>query len=166
MTSTSKRPLLGITMGDPGGIGPEVCAKALCDPGIFTVCRPMIIGDAAVMANAVSFSNLNLAVNACRQVTDGRFVPGTLDVLDLGNLSMAELRHKTVTAAQGRASFEYIDRAIALALAGEIDGTVTGLTAPPLTKPVRAVPIPSPWLKPSSWQPSYHGNVDVLSPDI
>jgi 4-hydroxy-L-threonine phosphate dehydrogenase PdxA len=35
MTSTSKRPLLGITMGDPGGIGPEVCAKALCRPGHF-----------------------------------------------------------------------------------------------------------------------------------
>ncbi|MCX5882401.1 MAG: 4-hydroxythreonine-4-phosphate dehydrogenase PdxA, partial [Deltaproteobacteria bacterium] len=49
-----------------------------------------------------------------------------LDVLDLGNMPMAELRHKTVTIAQGRASFAYIDRVIALALAGEIDGTVTG----------------------------------------
>ena len=126
MKQTSRRPLLGITMGDPGGIGPEVCAKALGDPEIFAVCRPMIVGDAAVMADAVSFCNLDLAINACRQVTDGRFATGTLDVLDLGNLPMVELRHKTVTAAQGRASFEYIDRVIALALVGEIDGTVTG----------------------------------------
>ncbi len=126
MKQTSTLPLLGITMGDPGGIGPEVCAKALGDAGIYSVCRPIIVGDAAVMSNAVNFSNLNLAINACRQVTDGQFNPGTLDVLDLMNLPMADLRHKTVTADQGRASFEYIDRVISLALAGEIDGTVTG----------------------------------------
>ena len=126
MKRTSHLPLLGITMGDPGGIGPEVCAKALAAKEIYAVCRPLIVGDAAIMANAVSFSNLDLAVNTCRQVTDGRFTPGILDVLDLGNMPMAELSHKTVTAAQGRASFAYIDRVIALALAGKIDGTVTG----------------------------------------
>jgi 4-hydroxythreonine-4-phosphate dehydrogenase len=126
MKRTSNLPLLGITMGDPGGIGPEICAKALSDPGIFSVCRPIIVGDAAVMANAAAFSNLDLALNACRLVTDGRFTPGILDVLDLENMPMAELQHKTVTALQGRASFEYIERVIELALAGEIDGTVTG----------------------------------------
>jgi 4-hydroxythreonine-4-phosphate dehydrogenase len=126
MKRTATLPLLGITMGDPGGIGPEICAKALSDSGIFSICRPIIIGDAAVMANAVAFSNLDLRLNACRQVTDGRFTPGTFDVLDLENMPMAELRHKTVTIAQGRAAFAYIDRVIALALSGEIDGTVTG----------------------------------------
>ena len=126
MKRTSNLPLLGITMGDPGGIGPEICAKALREAGIYSICRPIIIGDAAVMANAVAFSNLDLTLNACRRVMDGRFTAGTLDVLDLGNMPMAELRHKTVTIAQGRAAFAYIDRAITLALAGEIDGTVTG----------------------------------------
>lgn len=126
MTAIQNRPLLGITMGDPGGIGPEICAKALADPAIYTVCRPLIVGDAGIMANAVAFSKLDLAVHACRQPAEGRFAPGNLDVLDLGNMPLAELRHKTVTARQGKASFEYIDRAIALAMAGEIDGTVTG----------------------------------------
>ncbi len=126
MQQTRTLPLLGITMGDPGGIGPEICAKALNEPEIFGVCRPMVVGDAGIMANAAAFSNLDLAINTCPTVKDGRFTPGTLDVLDLGNLPMAELRHKTVTARQGQASFEYIDRAIALAMSGEIDGTVTG----------------------------------------
>ena len=126
MKRTSKLPLLGITMGDPGGIGPEVCAKALSDTALFSICRPIVVGDAAVMADAIAFSSLNLKLNACRMVTDAQFIPGILDVLDLGNMPMAELRHKTVTSAQGRASFTYIERVIALALAGEIDGTVTG----------------------------------------
>jgi len=126
MTTTQARPILGITIGDPGGVGPEICAKALTNPGIYTICRPLLIGDAAIMANAVSFCNLNLNINSCQDVTDGRFTPGTVDVLNLSNMPLAELRHKTVTATQGRASFEYIDRAIKLALDKKIDGTVTG----------------------------------------
>lgn len=51
MTTNAIRPLLGITMGDPGGIGPEICAKALAGPDIYTLCRPLIIGDAAIMAD-------------------------------------------------------------------------------------------------------------------
>jgi 4-hydroxy-L-threonine phosphate dehydrogenase PdxA len=126
MTSTSKRPLLGITMGDPGGIGPEVCVKALADFKVFDICRPMIVGDAGIMANAVSLCRLNLDVHACQRIMEGRFFPERIDVLDLKNMPMAELRHKTVTPVQGKASFEYIDRVIALAMSRDIDGTVTG----------------------------------------
>ncbi len=126
MKPISSRPLLGITMGDPGGIGPEICAKALNETTIHEACRPIVVGDAQIMANAVRFSNLGLRVNACEQPGDGRFTPGILDVLDLKNLPLADLRHKTVTPAQGNAAFAYVDRAIALALAGTIDGTVTG----------------------------------------
>lgn len=126
MQSSAKNPLLGITMGDPGGIGPEVCAKALDDPEIYALCRPLIIGDASVMADAVRFSGLRLEVHSCRSPEEGRFTHGTIDVLDLTNLPVSQLQYKTVTPAQGRASFEYIDRAITLALAGEINGTVTG----------------------------------------
>jgi 4-hydroxythreonine-4-phosphate dehydrogenase len=126
MTTTKERPILGITIGDPGGIGPEICAKALNDPDIYTICRPLLIGDAAIMTNAVSFCNLDLNIHSCQDVTDSRFTPDTIDVLDLANMPLVELRHKTVTAAQGKASFEYIDKAIKLALDKKIDGTVTG----------------------------------------
>lgn len=85
MKQLSKFPLPGITMGDPGGIGPEVCAKALSNAGLFCICRPIIIGDAAVMADALAFSGLDMKLNACRKVADALFTPGTLDVLDLGN---------------------------------------------------------------------------------
>ena len=126
MTTTLEHPILGITIGDPGGIGPEICAKALNDPDIYTICSPLLIGDAAIVANAVSFCNLGLNINSCRDITDAHFTPGTIDVLDLANMPLAELQHKTVTAAQGKASFEYIDKAIKRALDKKIDGTVTG----------------------------------------
>lgn len=124
--TTSRRPLLGITMGDPGGVGPEVCVKALALPEIYELCRPLIIGDGGVIADALRFCGLDLKVKSCATEKDGMFTIGTVDVLDLRNMPREELKYKTVTAAQGRASFEYIDCAIKLALSGQIDGTVTG----------------------------------------
>lgn len=125
MNQSTPLPLLGITMGDPGGVGPEICAKALAEPEIYTLCRPLIIGDAEIMANAVTFCSLSQSINRCPRPDKGRYRPGVIDVLDLSCLPLAELRHKTVTAAQGRASFAYIERAIELTLAGDIDGTAT-----------------------------------------
>jgi 4-hydroxythreonine-4-phosphate dehydrogenase len=126
MRTKLKRPLLGITMGDPGGIGPEISAKALAEAGIHTLCRPLIIGDAAIMENAVKFSSLDLAVHACKRPAEGRFEFGTIDVLDLNNMPLDRLRHKQVTAEQGNASFECVVKAIELAMAGRIDAVVTG----------------------------------------
>jgi 4-hydroxythreonine-4-phosphate dehydrogenase len=119
-------PLLGISMGDPGGIGPEICAKALVLEEMYRLCRPIVVGDAEVVRNAVGFSRLGLEVNACRTVADAVCRTGTVDVLDLRNLPLSELKHKQVTAGQGRASFEYVAKVIELALSGDIDATVTG----------------------------------------
>jgi 4-hydroxythreonine-4-phosphate dehydrogenase len=113
-------------MGDPGGIGPEICAKALKETDVYTICRPLVVGDAGIMADAVRFSKLDLKINAVSDPGGGLYAPGTIDVLDLANMPLEELRHKQVTAAQGKASFEYIAKAIELALEGRVDGTVTG----------------------------------------
>lgn len=123
---TEKKPLLGITIGDPGGIGPEVSVKALCDAQIFQVCRPLLIGDAQIIADAVRFCRLDAVVHCCVVPGAGVYRYGTIDVLDLGNMPLAKRQHKMISAEQGRASFEYVSKAIELAMAGRIDGTVTG----------------------------------------
>ncbi|MFZ3047237.1 MAG: 4-hydroxythreonine-4-phosphate dehydrogenase PdxA [Desulfatirhabdiaceae bacterium] len=125
MTTNTIRPLLGITMGDPGGIGPEICAKALSEADIYSICRPLIIGDAVIMADAVKISRLDLVIHPCDQPVEGRYVFGTVDVLDLKNLPPEHLRHKQVTAEQGKASFECVVKAIELAMDKRIDAMVT-----------------------------------------
>lgn len=126
MTS-DKRPILAITMGDPGGIGPEIAAKALAEKSIYEQCRPLVIGTKDIMEQALTFSGLSQnKINAVKKPYEGRYDYGTIDVLDMDNLPLDQLRHKTVTPEQGRASFEYIDQAIKLTLDGEVDGTVTG----------------------------------------
>ena len=45
----SSKPIIAITMGDPAGIGPEIVLKALADPIIKRVSRPLILGDWGVL---------------------------------------------------------------------------------------------------------------------
>lgn len=124
--SETRRPLLGITMGDPGGIGPEVCVKALSEAEIYNTCRPLLIGDVRVVANAIEFCGMDLEARPCSSPNKGVFTRGIVDVLDLGNMPIDELRHKEVTARQGDASFAYVAEAIRLAMDGALDGSVTG----------------------------------------
>ena len=46
-------PVLGITMGDVCGIGPEIAVKALTDPETYRICRPLLIGDSRIVARGV-----------------------------------------------------------------------------------------------------------------
>nr|WP_197281940.1 4-hydroxythreonine-4-phosphate dehydrogenase PdxA [Dethiosulfatarculus sandiegensis] len=120
-----KKPILGITMGDPGGIGPEICAKSLALPEIYETCRPLVVGDAGIMANAVNFCDLDLKVNPINSPEEGKYQLGVIDVLDMKNMPLEKLAHKQNTARQGQACYEYITKAIDLALDDQIDGTVT-----------------------------------------
>jgi 4-hydroxythreonine-4-phosphate dehydrogenase len=120
------RPILGISTGDPGGIGPEVTAKALDLQEIYDLCRPLAVGDARVMEGVLRFTGLDMTLNVVERPMDGLYQYGTMDIIHEGNMDPARLRYKRVTPEQGQASFEYVVRVINLALQGEIDGTVTG----------------------------------------
>jgi 4-hydroxythreonine-4-phosphate dehydrogenase len=121
-----KRPVVGISVGDPAGIGPEVTAKALSLPKIYEICRPLAVAEAEMMKDAVRFSGLSLEINAVSSPEDGKYQAGVIDVLDLKNIDAKSLQHKIVSVESGRASFEYIEKVIELALSKEIDATVTG----------------------------------------
>jgi len=125
MTATP-RPILAITTGDPAGIGPEVSVKALAGKAVHETCRPLLIGDVAVVEDALRFCGLSLTVNAVSDPAQGVYEPGTVDVFDVQALAPEQLKHKTVTAEQGDAAFQYVAKAIELAMAGAVGGTVTG----------------------------------------
>lgn len=119
------RPILGITMGDPCGIGPEVIAKALSREECHNICRPLVIGSAAVMEKAVRITGVQLAVRPVSSVAEAAFAPGTMDVLDQDSVDLSKLEYGAVSRMGGEAAFRAVAAAIELALCGEIDGTVT-----------------------------------------
>lgn len=120
------RPIIGISMGDPSGIGPEIAVKALARKETYEICRPLIVGDANAVKDALRITGLDLTINPIAAVKDARFRFGTLDVFDLNNVDMAKLQYGRVSAMSGHAAFEAVRKVIELALAREIDATVTG----------------------------------------
>jgi len=121
-----KKPIIGITMGDPSGIGPEIAVKTLAKKEIYKICKPLIVGDSNVIKDALRITSLDLNVNSITDVKKALFQFGTLDVYDLKNVSMTELQYGKVSAMSGNAAFEAIKKVIELAQNNEIDATVTG----------------------------------------
>jgi 4-hydroxythreonine-4-phosphate dehydrogenase len=123
------KPLLGITMGDPAGIGAEIIVKSLARETIQEICRPLVIGDFRAMQLASrEIGRRNLDVQPCDPDTiphSAGFHPGRINVMDLANVGPAKLEYGKVSAAGGRAAYEYIETAIRLAMEGKIHGTVT-----------------------------------------
>jgi len=120
------RPLIGISVGDPAGIGPEITAKALSLTEIYEICRPLVVAEAEMMREAIKFSNVDLNIYTITAPKEGVYQFGAIDLLDLKNVDGKSIKHKTVSADYGRASFEYVKKVIELAMAKEIDATVTG----------------------------------------
>jgi 4-hydroxythreonine-4-phosphate dehydrogenase len=119
------RPVLGVTMGDPAGVGPEIIARACAEPGAQAASRPVVIGSAAVMRDAVALVGAPLAVRPVADVSECRWSGGSLECLDLDNVDVGTVPRAAVSAAAGRAAYEYIERAVALARAGAIEAIVT-----------------------------------------
>jgi 4-hydroxythreonine-4-phosphate dehydrogenase len=122
---TGKLPILGITMGDPSGIGPEITAKALSRKSIYDICRPVVIGDAKVMRQAVKIAGVTLSVRSISEIAEAKYEHGTIDVLDLRNVDMNYLEYGKVSAMAGKAAFEAVKKVIELAMTHQIDATVT-----------------------------------------
>lgn len=125
MDEASRRPRVAVTMGDPAGIGPEIVAKAVADPEVTRVSRPLVVGDLGVMAHTVRALRLPLRVQAVASPAAGRYEPGWMDVVDLGNVDLAALRMGEVQPAAGRAAAQAVERAVGLALAREVDAIAT-----------------------------------------
>lgn len=122
-----KRPLLGITMGDPSSIGPEISVKALSRKDIFEKCKPLIIGDAKVLEQAIKILDMDkeIRINSINNVEDGIYEAGVIDVYDLDLVDMKHLMLGKVSKMSGNAAFQYIIKAIELAMNDNIDATVT-----------------------------------------
>lgn len=124
MNNTLK-PILGITMGDPASIGPEVAVKALADPSIYDNCRPLLVGDAETCRKAIALCKCSLTVNPIKNVEEAQFKFGTIDVYDL-NYHCEDIVSGHNSLAAGDAAFQSVVKVIELAMAGKIDATVTG----------------------------------------
>lgn len=118
------KPIIGITMGDAAGIGPEIIVKSLTKDEVYDLCRPLVIGDAAMLERAVRITGVPLTIRRINNGSDASFERGIVDCLDLGLLP-EDLPFGQISAAAGNAAYHYIAKAVELAQAGAIDAICT-----------------------------------------
>lgn len=119
--------IIGITMGDPASIGPEITVKALSDPAIYERCKPLVVGDVSVMEEALKITGLSekLNIHGIKEVSEALFQYGTIDVYDMQVVDITELKRGEVSVMAGNAAFQYVKKVIELAMEHKIDATVT-----------------------------------------
>jgi 4-hydroxythreonine-4-phosphate dehydrogenase len=126
---STRRPV-AITMGDPAGIGPEIVAK-------LAATRPpapwLVVGDAGVMARTLRLIGSSLPIHVIGDPRAWR--EGALNVLEAGERLPADLPQGRIDARAGAAAYAYVQRAIDLALAGQVRAIVTA----PLAKEALAL---------------------------
>ena len=122
-----KKPIIGITMGDPAGIGAEITVKVLGNPAVYERCCPVVIGDACCMEQASKITGMEgkVKIHSVKSVQEALFEPGTIDVYDMGLVDMSKHIYGKVSKMCGEAAFQYVAEVIRLAMNGEIDATVT-----------------------------------------
>ena len=117
-------PRIGITMGDPAGIGPEVVLKAVAEEEIRRVCVPVIIGDAQLLAHTARTLDLQSGYDIIR--TDESF-PEQLSepvIYHLDNIT-GSIEPGIESGSAGKAAAGYIEAAVELCAAGSIDAMAT-----------------------------------------
>jgi len=124
MPDTDK-PIIGVTMGDPAGIGPEISLKALSKPSIYNLCRPVVIGDLKILEKTAGELSLDVILKVVESPSDASGKAGIIDVIDLKNIDLDTFKVGRASAEGGRASIEYIEKAVNLALHGEINAVTT-----------------------------------------
>ena len=111
-------------MGDAAGVGPEVIVKALALRDVYARCRPLVIGDARRLEEAIALCGLDLKVARVPGPASAAYVQGVVDCVDFA-LVPAGLPFGQISKQAGEAAYRYIERATALAVAGEVDAICT-----------------------------------------
>lgn len=115
------KPIIGITVGDPAGIGPEIVIKAISDPAIGDVCRPVLIGDRINL----EWTARELRLDATfREFDTDTEAGGSVEVIDQANLANP-VEFGVESEATGRSAAKNIEAAVDLWKAGTIDAIAT-----------------------------------------
>jgi len=123
-TNLDHRPQLAVVMGDATGIGPELVAKSLTMEETRRLCRPAVIGDARVMAEAIQLTKAHLKIAPRKNWEEVSGDTGLMEMFDLANLDPKEYKMGEVSAQAGKACLQYLEFAVGQVMAGKAEAIV------------------------------------------
>ena len=116
---------IAIPMGDPAGVGPEIVVKTAVSKEILDLCDLIVIGDKKVLEKATEICQADLKIHTIKNVEEGKYEKGILNVIDLENVDMNTLEYGQVQGMCGKAAFEYIKKCVELAMEHKVDAIAT-----------------------------------------
>ena len=123
---SGERPTVGIMIGDPCGIGPEVIAKAWASGLLHAQCQPVLIGSAAVMIRVARLLGLKMRANSMTHIGDFADSSEVFDIVDSADFDADQVVYGRDSAESGRICGVWLDDMDRRARAGEFDATVMG----------------------------------------
>lgn len=133
------RPRIAVTMGDPAGVGPEICLDLLSDASVAARCTPVVFGDRAVLERCAAATGKPSLPSVVAAVDLAKVTAPA--VFDLAAMPGDQFAPGTVSAATGRAAYAFMTAAIDACLRGEVDAVAT---APANKEALRLAGIPHP----------------------
>ncbi|MEM1602191.1 MAG: 4-hydroxythreonine-4-phosphate dehydrogenase PdxA [Candidatus Bathyarchaeia archaeon] len=121
----SRKPVIGVTIGDPASIGPEISIKASLEPRVLRACVPVLIGDLDVLREVSGRLGLNADFRVIDSPSEAEGNKGTVNVIDLKSVDLENLPIGEASVESGRASVKYIEAAVKYALRREISAIAT-----------------------------------------
>lgn len=124
------RPIIAVTMGDPTGVGPEIIARALMEPSVQSVCRPLVLGDRRALERGIAVVGGSFRVETVTDLPPQEPSPGVIYLRELSSLTDADLVYGRPTPATGDAMYRYIVTAAELCL----NGKAVAMSTAPISK--------------------------------
>jgi 4-hydroxythreonine-4-phosphate dehydrogenase len=118
-------PIIGITMGDPTGIGPEIIVKALSMEEPFQACRPVVFGDREVLSRAIRIQNLSATLEVIDKIPKDGYLPEKIFLLPVSRLDITSVHFGQPDRACGEAMVKYIEEAVKRVMKKELNAITT-----------------------------------------
>ena len=122
---SSQLPVIGMMIGDPAGIGPEVSVRAAASNTLDGICRPVLIGDISVVRRAADICGVGVEFNPVSDPTQ-ELPPNTIGVIDPGGFDFQACRFGAASVDSGHAVLSWIERGETLGREGRLQGLVLG----------------------------------------
>ena len=121
----NKKPIIGIPIGDPAGIGPEIALKSVLNDSLLAISNPVLIGDESVLNHIITLYNLDLRINAVTNPQEGTYEKGIVNVVPMQSVNINKLELGKVSAMCGQAAYDYIEKSVTLSDNNQIDAIAT-----------------------------------------
>lgn len=120
------KPILGITIGDPAGVGPEIILKSFRKTSLYESCRPIVIGCSEALERAKeAIGEREIQIRSISQPEEAKYETGVIDVIETGDYDLSTLKWGEEQKIAGQISIDAINKSIELGMIGKIDAVTT-----------------------------------------